>query len=260
MSQQPVFPEKNSEGSFYPPFFVDAAGRFLRTQIPEFRCIFAMLRNKISDSSLRKAKEGPFAEIRFGEDEIAWVSLRVIATVERDETEWIRLLLVHRTGLMLSRVVDPCEHEVMTWNALQKFNLLQDKRTISLINYRGRDVIAVWGVYSETEKRWISYLTTAEELAFEYQHGFPVEKYIDDQKPEDKFMYNYKIADPYKTKPEASAISKPTLQQQLPPDTETIKVNFVPKALSRKTSRKENPSSPPGKDSSLKQGGLFDPE
>ena len=260
MSQQPVFPEKNSEGEFYPPFFVDAAGRFLRTQIPEFRCIFSMHRNRISDSSLRKAKEGPFAEVRFGADEIAWVSLRVIATVEQDEIEWLRLLLVHRAGAMLGGVVDPCEHEVMTWNAIQKLNLLQDKRTISLINYRGRDVIAVWGVYSETEKRWISYLTTAEELAFEYQHGFPVEKYIDDQKPEDQFMYNYKIADPYKTKPEASAISKPTLQQQLPPDTETIKVNFVPKALSRKSSRKENPSSPPGKDSSLKQGGLFDSE
>ena len=260
MSTQPVFPEKNSEGEFYPPFFVDAAGRFLRTQIPEFRCIFSMHRNRISESSLRKAKEGPFAEVRFGADEIAWVSLRVIATVEQDEIEWLRLLLVHRAGAMLSRVVDPCEHEVMTWNAIQKLNLLQDKRTISLINYRGRDVIAVWGVYSETEKRWISYLTTAEELAFEYQHGFPVEKYIDDQKPEDQFMYNYKIADPYKTKPEASAISKPTLQQQLPPDTETIKVNFVPKALSRKSSRKENPSSLPGKDSSLKQGGLFDSE
>ena len=260
MSQQPVFPEKNSEGEFYPPFFVDAAGRFLRTQIPEFRCIFVMHRNRISESSLRKAKEGPFAEVRFGADEIAWVSLRVIATVEQDEIEWLRLLLVHRAGVMLGGVVDPCEHEVMTWDALQKLNLLQDKRTISLINYRGRDVIAVWGVYSETEKRWISYLTTAEELAFEYRYGFPVEKYIDDQKPEDQFMYNYKIADPYKTNPDPSAISKPTLQQQLQPGTETIQVNFVPKALSRKSSRKENTSSPPEKDSSLEQGDLFDKE
>ena len=150
MSTQPVFPEKNSEGEFYPPFFVDAAGRFLRTQIPEFRCIFVMHRNKISESSLRKAKEGPFAEIRFGTDEIAWVSLRVVATVEQDEIEWIRLLLSHRAGLMLGFVVDPCEHEVMTWDALQKLNLNQGKRTISLINYKGRDVIAVWGVYSET--------------------------------------------------------------------------------------------------------------
>ena len=153
MSQQPVFPEKNSEGEFYPPFFVDAAGRFLRTQIPEFRCIFVMHRNRISESSLRKAKEGHLAEVRFGADEIAWVSLRVIATVEQDEIEWLRLLLVHRAGVMLGGVVDPCEHEVMTWDALQKLNLLQDKRTITLINYRGRDVIAVWGVYSETEKR-----------------------------------------------------------------------------------------------------------
>ena len=98
MSQQPVFPEKNSEGEFYPPFFVDAAGRFLRTQIPEFRCIFFMHRNRISESSLRKAKEGPFAEVRFGADEIAWVSLRVIATVEQDEIEWLRLLLRARCG------------------------------------------------------------------------------------------------------------------------------------------------------------------
>ena len=233
MSTQPVFPEKNSEGEFYPPFFVDAAGRFLRTQIPEFRCIFFMHRNRISESSLREAKEGPFAEIRFGADEIAWVSLRVIATVEQDEIEWLRLLLVHRAGAMLSRVVDPCEHEVMTWDALQKLNLMQDKRTISLINYRGRDVIAVWGVYSETEKRWISYLTTAEELAFEYQHGFPVEKYIDDQKPEDQFMYNYKIADPYKTtepeiRNEGGCSSKKTV----------LHINFVKTPDSRKTKKK----------------------
>ena len=232
MSQQPVFPEKNSEGEFYPPFFVDAAGRFLRTQIPEFRCIFSMHRNRISDSSLRKAKEEPFDEVRFGAGEIAWVSLRVIATVEQDEIEWLRLLLVHRAGAMLSRVVDPCEHEVMTWDALQKLNLLQDKRTISLINYRGRDVIAVWGVYSETEKRWISYLTTAEELAFEYQHGFPVEKYIDDQKPEDKFMYNYKIAEPYKNSEE-----KNHSEVSCTSDQAVLHVNFVKHPESRKTTQ-----------------------
>ena len=260
MSTQTVFPEKNSEGEFYPPFFVDAAGRFLRTQIPEFRCIFFMHRNRISESSLREAKEGPFAEVRFGADEIAWVSLRVIATVEQDEIEWLRLLLVHRAGAMLSRVVDPCEHEVMTWDALQKLNLMQDKRTISLINYRGRDVIAVWGVYSETEKRWVSYLTTAEELAFEYQHGFPVEKYIDDQKPEDQFMYNYKIADPYKSKPDPKAETKVVESQPSAAGTEKITVNFVPKAESRKTTPKEDskPCSEGG--ATLKQGGLFDTE
>ena len=258
MSQQPVFPEKNSEGEFYPPFFVDAAGRFLRTQIPEFRCIFFMHRNRISESSLRKAKEGPFAEVRFGADEIAWVSLRVIATVEQDEIEWLRLLLVHRAGAMLGRVVDPCEHEVMTWNAIQKLNLLQDKRTISLINYRGRDVIAVWGVYSETEKRWISYLTTAEELAFEYQHGFPVEKYIDDQKPEDKFMYNYKIAEPYKSKPDPKAETRVVESQSSSAGTEKITVNFVPKAESRMTTRREGPGHPTEEGPKRIQGSLFE--
>ena len=258
MSQQPVFPEKNSEGEFYPPFFVDAAGRFLRTQIPEFRCIFFMHRNRISESSLRKAKEGPFAEVRFGADEIAWVSLRVIATVEQDEIEWLRLLLVHRAGAMLGRVVDPCEHEVMTWNAIQKLNLLQDKRTISLINYRGRDVIAVWGVYSETEKRWISYLTTAEELAFEYQHGFPVEKYIDDQKPEDKFMYNYKIAEPYKSKPDPKAETRVVESQSSSAGTEKITVSFVPKAESRMTTRREGPGHPTEEGPKRIQGSLFE--
>ena len=258
MSQQPVFPEKNSEGEFYPPFFVDAAGRFLRTQIPEFRCIFFMHRNRISESSLRKAKEGPFAEVRFGADEIAWVSLRVIATVEQDEIEWLRLLLVHRAGAMLGRVVDPCEHEVMTWNAIQKLNLLQDKRTISLINYRGRDVIAVWGVYSETEKRWISYLTTAEELAFEYRHGFPVEKYIDDQKPEDKFMYNYKIAEPYKSKPDPKAETRVVESQSSSAGTEKITVNFVPKAESRMTTRREGPGHPTEEGPKRIQGSLFE--
>ena len=260
MSTQPVFPEKNSEGEFYPPFFVDAAGRFLRTQIPEFRCIFFMHRNRISESSLREAKEGPFAEIRFGADEIAWVSLRVIATVEQDEIEWIRLLLSHRAGLMLGGVVDPCEHEVMTWDVLQKMNLMQDKRTISLINYRGRDVIAVWGVYSETEKRWISYLTTAEELAFEYQHGFPVEKYIDDQKPEDQFMYNYKIAEPYKSKPDPKAETRVVESQSSSAGTEKIIVNFVPKAEARKPKKKN--LSPDGFGASgtppYEQGSLFD--
>ena len=260
MSQQPVFPEKNSEGEFYPPFFVDAAGRFLRTQIPEFRCIFSMHRNRISDSSLRKAKEEPFDEVRFGAGEIAWVSLRVIATVEQDEIEWLRLLLVHRAGAMLSRVVDPCEHEVMTWDALQKLNLMQDKRTISLINYRGRDVIAVWGVYSETEKRWISYLTTAEELAFEYQHGFPVEKYIDDQKPEDRFMYNYKIVEPYKTKSEPRQEGPKTKTQKTSPQTEKISVTFVPKAESRKTTWRESSKFGPEEGPRLKQGDLFDVE
>ena len=258
MSQQPVFPEKNSEGEFYPPFFVDAAGRFLRTQIPEFRCIFSMHRNRISDSSLRKAKEEPFDEVRFGAGEIAWVSLRVIATVEQDEIEWLRLLLVHRAGAMLSRVVDPCEHEVMTWDALQKLNLLQDKRTISLINYRGRDVIAVWGVYSETEKRWISYLTTAEELAFEYRYGFPVEKYIDDQKPEDKFMYNYKIAEPYKSKPDPKAETRVVESQSSSAGTEKITVNFVPKAESRMTTRREGPGHPTEEGPKRIQGSLFE--
>ena len=257
MSQQPVFPEKNSEGEFYPPFFVDAAGRFLRTQIPEFRCIFVMHRNRISESSLRKAKEGHLAEVRFGADEIAWVSLRVIATVEQDEIEWLRLLLVHRAGVMLGGVVDPCEHEVMTWDALQKLNLLQDKRTITLINYRGRDVIAVWGVYSETEKRWISYLTTAEELAFEYRYGFPVEKYIDDQKPEDQFMYNYKIADPYKTKPEVREEKTKTKKPNNASGTEKISVTFVPKAESRKTNWPEDSKSGSDSGPTFKQGDLF---
>lgn len=258
MSQQSVFPEKNSGGEFYPPFFVDAAGRFLRTQIPEFRCIFVMHRHKISESSLRKAKEGPFAEIRFGTDEIAWVSLRVVATVEQDEIEWIRLLLSHRAGLMLGFVVDPCEHEVMTWDALQKLNLNQGKRTISLINYKGRDVIAVWGVYSETEKRWISYLTTAEELAFEYQHGFPVEKYIDDQKPEDQFMYNYKIAEPYKTKPEPQADTKTVKTRDHSAGTEKITINFVPQAESRKTARREESNLCSEEGPNLIQGSLFE--
>ena len=258
MSTQPVFPEKNSEGEFYPPFFVDAAGRFLRTQIPEFRCIFFMHRNRISESSLRKAKEGPFAEIRFGTDEIAWVSLRVVATVEQDEIEWIRLLLSHRAGLLLGGVVDPCEHDVMTWDALQKLNLMQDKRTISLINYKGRDVLAVWGVYSETEKRWISYLATAEELAFEYQHGFPVEKYIDDQKPEDQFMYNYKIAEPYKTKPEPRQENPKAKTQILPPGTEKVSVTFVPKAESRKTTWRDDSKPDPDSGPTFKQGDLFD--
>ena len=258
MSTQPVFPEKNHEGAFYPPFFVDAAGRFLRTHIPEFRCIFFMHRNCISESSLRKAKEGPFAGIRFGTDEIAWVSLRVIATVEHDEIEWIRLLLSHRAGLMLGFVVDPCEHEVMTWDALQKLNLNQDKRTISLINYKGRDVIAVWGVYSETEKRWISYLTTAEELAFEYQHGFPVEKYIDDQKPEDQFMYNYKIAEPYKTKPEPPEETNAAKARQQPVGTEKITVTFVPRAKSRKTARREESNLCSEEGLNLNQGSLFE--
>ena len=257
MSTQSVFPEKNHEGEFYPPFFVDAAGRFLRTQIPEFRCIFVMHRHKISESSLRKAKEGPFAEIRFGTDEIAWVSLRVLAAVEHDETEWIRLLLGHRAGLMLGFVVDPCEHDVMTWDALQKLNLNQDKRTISLINYKGRDVIAVWGVYSETEKRWISYLTTAEELAFEYQHGFPVEKYIDDQKPEDQFMYNYKIAEPYKTKPEPRQENPKAKMQNKTTGTEKISVTFVPKAESRKPTRTGGSKSGPEGGPSLKQLSLI---
>ena len=258
MPTQPVFPEKNSEGEFYPPFFVDAAGRFLRTQIPEFRSIFVMHRHKISESSLRKAKEGPFAEIRFGTDEIAWVSLRVVATVEQDEIEWIRLLLSHRAGLLLGGVVDPCEHDVMTWDALQKLNLMQDKRTISLINYKGRDVLAVWGGYSETEKRWISYLTTAEELAFEYQHGFPVEKYIDDQKPEDQFMYNYKIAEPYKTKAEPQVDTKTVKTREHSAGTERITINFVPQAESRKITRRKGSSLRSEEGTNLIQGSLFE--
>ena len=39
MSQRPVFPEKNSEGEFYPPFFVDAAGSDLRRRAKALPCI-----------------------------------------------------------------------------------------------------------------------------------------------------------------------------------------------------------------------------
>ena len=78
--------------------------------------------------------------------------------------------------------------------------------------------------------------------------------------PEDQFMYNYKIAEPYKTKPEPRQESPKTKTQNHPPETEKISVTFVPKAESRKTTLPESSKSSPEESPRLEQGGLFDNE
>jgi hypothetical protein len=81
----------------------------------------------------------------------------------------------HNRGVMLSGVEDPFADRSRSWAQVQFHNLSMGDRVISLFNIRGTS-IALWTCFWVPRVPKFRIMMLGSELAYEYNHGFPVEK------------------------------------------------------------------------------------
>ncbi|MDE0961361.1 MAG: hypothetical protein OSB09_11345 [Planctomycetota bacterium] len=89
--------------------------------------------------------------------------------------EEIRLISLHNKGMMLAGVEDPFADRSRSWEREQFNNLSTGNRVISLFEV-DRTCVAIWTCYWLPRIPRIRFMTLGSELAYEYNHGFPVEK------------------------------------------------------------------------------------
>jgi len=81
----------------------------------------------------------------------------------------------HNRGVMLSGVEDPFADHSRSWAQVQFHNLSMGDRVISLFN-DGGTCIALWTCFWVPRVPKFRIMMLGSELAYEFNHGFPVEK------------------------------------------------------------------------------------